>query len=1568
MKISIIIFLTIILSGVGSYYVWQKGIPQDWAKGKIINEVEKRLNSQFKIKSIHFKFPNQVILQEIKLISNETSIVQIKSIICKYHFAGVSKIVIIEPDMYLYRDKAGNWNFTSLFKPQPEKEKKLPTMPILIKNAKLSLKDEIFGTKTTLAKIYLSYFPQGPPPYFHIRMGHQIKVSGNIYDVFPLQANFKLKITKKDISSYAGFLKTQWANLLQGQVSGNLKGEINREINRDSSHFLPKMGTVPIYFKMGTVPIYLHLSGNLSINKGVIKLTHLTDPVTGIIGNFSLTVNHNLIANNLKFKFRDIDVTTQKFSLDQKDALFECVTSEFYLKELGDIFPYLSRLNLKSVLKFKGEIRNSSPPYPPSAEDKELPHSPTLSPSHSPLYLSGEAELLNQIPTGYKFPIMAKFKYQDNGFDNISVVIDKKTQIEGKLDGRELNFNAKFDKSNLIPLLALAGRKELKQGIVTGEVTVRGKEQDIKYDGNLKLEINEEPLFKEITAKLKGDKKSITFTSQLVQNKGKIDIQGKGIRENINQPFSLSLTGTLNGCNLFNRDISAHISFDGNLSTRTKLIGGQLKAENIVIDKNPYPHWQASLIYDHPTLNISTPPEIKQLAISGKITFTEPMAVSMQIKTKKTNMALLTNALKGTFDGEFNLISNAKTTISGESVRLNLTDGSHLNGNFELTKIKNEVYIEHLVLNEPQISVRGRVDLTYPETTFVELEGNIDKLKYKNLSLNTNAKFKGYFSKSQLTGLINLTDGKFNNFIIDCGEVDFSYADQKFTIKESGIILDHGGILTTFGTFSTKGKINLEFSLLGMDYQDMPYSYFKQFKGLFDLVGEVKGDIDNPIISASIESNGLTIANEKIAKISGRISYSNNELQILQAEVMDKLFFKGTFKDEYLTGMIQLKGEKLTTLASILSLPSKNLQGAIKGQIETKGKLNNLTLNGAVEINDFHIPGFDTTYGEIKFTLKDNVLSFQKLLFVQADGGKIDFKTYQLELKPDGKVTLIVSMKNFIMANISFDGNVYFTGIGTPWNRIKGNLNAKNLLINQSDVFKKVAVDISYENGLLEFLPLPELNSLSGKIRFVSNEKLEIKDIKILKSKVEKLKINGDVELLEKRCDIKFVMDNSDLKIIPLWFREIKKPEGKVDGWLQVCGNFDEPQFNGALMVTNGALTTFPFAKRMTELQGQIQIVNNWFASNSLSVRIGESILVMKSNSPWTLKNVDIILKSFHKPVPIRIPGLLEGGVEVDIQIKGNITELIGSGNIKIVNAMLTYPPPKIETIGGSKIRWENLMITTDKNVRYYNEYVDLRIKPKGTWLNVSSYQDEIWAEGIIYAQAGGSVNYLGKNFTIKRAYLEFRKGTLLPYLSSYALTRLGERRIVLTYEGYLGEVTPVLQSTGGYPPMNEEQIVNALLSGKTEYVNLTPTDTDTILKAGFGQVIGKEITFTLLIPIEKQISSLLLGLDINLKTSALERIFEESFEKDTIEKPSSIFAESEFKVGKFISDDIYLSYRGILKPWEEEEFARLKLKQELELEYYISGNTAIKYKFTPEGVWRKGNEHEVMIERQVRF
>jgi len=1553
MRISIIIFFTIILLGIGSYYVFQKGIPQGWARGKIIRYVEERLNGQLKIKSLHFKFPNQVILQEIKLNPTKTPLpplVEIKEIVCKYNLIAsifhseklVSKIEINEPAMYLYRNKAGKWNFTSLFKPQPEIKKKPPQMTITIKKAKLAIEDEILGEHTTFDEIYGSYYPQGLPSYFHMRMGHQIKISGNIYELTPLEASFHLRVIKMDISNYAGFFKNKWANLVEGKISATLRGKIQAK-----------------QIEFSNLLNILEL-GNLTIRDGVIKLTHLPQPITDIEGNFSLLGHHSLLANELKFKFKDIAFTTKRFymhDIEKKEAVIEVSTSMFYLKELGDIFPYLSKLNLKSKLKFSGGV-NFEPDFS----------------------LFGEAELLNQTSVGNKFPILANFKYKDKIFDHISLFIDKNTHIEGKVDIEKKLFHltTKFDKSDLLPLSSLlSGKKKLEKGIITGKIIAQGKLEEIQYNGDLELALNENPILKEIIANFQGDNKSITFSSQLIQPHGKIQIQGNGKRANIKEPFSLSLMSILDEWNIFNKDISARITFDGKWGLTPRLIGGDLKAEKIIIDKDAYPDWQGSLIYDHPKLNISTSPQITQLSFVSQITFSEPLTASLQIKTKNTNLGLLTKKVKGTFDGEFNLqrISRSKTTICGKSVKVNLVDGGSLTGDFAISKMEDEVYIEHLILKDEQkinMVVAGKINFSSPQAVFMDLQGKIYNLAYKNLTLNTSVEFKGYLSNSQLNGKLNFTEGKVNNFIIDRGEVKFSYANQLLSITESGIVLEHGGILTTFGTVDTNGKINLKFSLLGMNYQDMPYTYFKPFMGQFDFFGEVKGDIDNPIMSGLLESNRMIVAHEKITNLSAEIRYSNDEFQILDSKINDKLSFRGRFqtKDNYLSGILQIKeNTKLTTLTSLLLLPSKNLEGVIKGQIEIKGALNNLALKSTVEIENFHIPGFEATYGEVKFTLENKILSFQKLCFLQANGGKIEFEDYQLEIKPDGKVSLTAIMENFTLVNVPFDGKVYFTGTGIPWYKAKGTLMTKNLLINQSDTLKRLTVEIYYEDGLLEFIPLPKSETLAGKIKFISNEKLEIKEMKILKSKAEQLKVDGDVELLAKRWDIKFVMDNSDLKILPLWLKEIKKPEGKIDGWLHLGGKFDEPLFNGVLTITDGVLTTFPFAKRVTMLHGQIRIVNNWFVSNFLEARVGKSILVMRSNAPFTLKDIDIDIKSSHKSVPISIPGCFEGGVEVDIQIKGDIVSPIGSGNIKIVNAKFTYPPRTKTTEG--RIRWQDIMITTGKNVRYYNEYVDVSIKRKGSWLKLSSDKDEICANGIVYALAGGKVNYLGKNFTIKKACLEFRESNLLPYLSGYAVTRLGKRQIILTYEGYIGEAKPTLQSPGGYPPMNEEQIVTALLTGKTEYADLNTTDKDTILKLGFGQVVGKEIAFSLLSPVETQIGQLL-GLDVKLQTSILEQMFEKSVEEEIEEKrlskSTSIFAESEFRIGKLVSEDLYLSYRGILKPWEEEEFARLKLKQELELEYYLSGNTSLKYKFSPEGVWQKGDEHEIVVEREVRF
>ncbi|MDI6735283.1 MAG: translocation/assembly module TamB domain-containing protein [bacterium] len=1609
MRISIIIFMTIILSGIGVYYVWQKGIPQGFARNKIILEIEKRLNGKLEIKTVYFKFPNQIVLEGIKLhplsltkspirkfqskiqnpkfkIPHSTPMVEIKRLICEYNLwtpiihsgkwaTGVSKIVVVDPYLSLCRDKAGNWNFSALFKPQPDPRKEPPSMPILIKNACVSIEDKIFGTQTTLSPLYLSYYPQGPPPYFHLRLGYQIKVSGNIYGVSPLQASFNLKITNKDVSDYAGFLKTQWANLLAGKVSGRLRGEIqDKNINLDSGSLAIKEGTIKLL--RNEASLNKASFNKASFNKASFnKASFLKYPLTNINGNFSLSPDRNLITHNLKFKFNGIEVTTQKFDIfKQESGLIEFVTSNFYVQDFGDILPYLRSLNLKSRLKFKGEF--------------------DLKQGFS---LLGEAELLNQIPTGYKFPIQAKFQYKDKTLDDINLLIAQKTRIVGKIAiPKEVHLKAKFDKSNILPLSALSGKKELKNGMLTGEFMIKKESKKIQYTGNLKLEGSS--LFKEITADVKGDEKSIKIISQLIQpqgtsSQGKIDIAAKGTRENTDQPFSLSLTGVLSGAKLFNKNVCGNFTFDGKLSTKTKLAGGQFRAENIVIDHNSPLNWQGSLIYNHneaslPNLNISTAPQNRQLTLSGKITFAEQMTTSLQIKTKDIDLGILTKELVGTFDGEFNLnqVSAGRTfpgkiTISGESVNVHLADGDlfrcrSLTGNFELDKIKNTVYIKHLVLNEPQkMDITGKIDLTEPFS--MDLKARVYNLEYKEMALSSQVEFTGNYqvnllSKSQLTGTLKLSRGNINDFIIDRGKINFTYADRIFTIKESELIFGDSGVLTTSGVVNTKGSINLDFSLSRMNYQDMPYPYFKRFKGEFNLTGKAGGNIDNPIISASLKSKEVIINQEKIVKIAANINYSNGELRLIDAKINDKLTFYGTFRtrDEYLSGIVKSGGENLATLACLLSVPSKNLSGAVRGEIKAEGKLDNLGIEATVEIENLHLPGLDASRCETNFTLENKILSFQKLLFVQEPGGTMEFKKYCVQLKPDSLVALTATMNNFMICNTVFAGNIYFSGTGTPWNKVKGGLEAKNLFINQSDTFKTLTVNICYEKGVLEFLPSLKPNSLSGKIRFISNEKLEIEEIKIFKAKVEKLKINGSIGLLAKRCDVRFSMERSDLELLPLWFSEVKKAEGKVDGWLHITGSFDEPQFNGSLMVTDGELTTSVFGKKVTELQGQIRIVNNWFMSNLLTAKVGKGVLVMKSNAPWTLKDIDIELKSSHKPIPISIPGFLEGGIEIDIQIKGNITSPIGSGRINVVNAEFTYPP-KTKDIGGSgRIKWENLMITADKNVRYYNEYVDVKIKRKGGWLKISTPGDEVQASGIIYAQGGGWINYLGQNFTIKRASLEFRESNFMPYLSGYATAILEKRRLALTYEGYLGEGKPVLTAFGGYPPMNEEQIVNVLLAGKTEYADLNTRDKDTILKLGFGQVVGKEIAFSVLMPIEKQIGQLL-GIDVELKTQALDRMFEESIQEDVpekVSKTSSVFEESEFKIGRFLSENLYVSYRGILKPWEEEEFARLKLKQELELEYYLSGNTSLKYKWTPEGVWRKGDEHEVMLEREVRF
>ncbi|MEK7274463.1 MAG: translocation/assembly module TamB domain-containing protein, partial [Candidatus Desantisbacteria bacterium] len=431
---------------------------------------------------------------------------------------------------------------------------------------------------------------------------------------------------------------------------------------------------------------------------------------------------------------------------------------------------------------------------------------------------------------------------------------------------------------------------------------------------------------------------------------------------------------------------------------------------------------------------------------------------------------------------------------------------------------------------------------------------------------------------------------------------------------------------------------------------------------------------------------------------------------------------------------------------------------------------------------------------------------------------------------------------------------------------------------------------------------------------------------------------------------------------------------GVVNGGLHFGGLMNDPEINGSLKFS-GSLNTYPFAARVRDMNGELHVVNNSIIIRDISANIGKGRLIAVSEGAFTLSDMNISVLTQGAPIPILVPEFIEshgryGGLELNMNISGAVSSPLIAGQISVSNTDFTYPPKKTKTISTGffdKMRWDVTIVCKD-NIRYYNDYTRICLK-NNAWLKILKNNDQFNVTGNIVGRAGGVIDYLGTDFILKEGCLEFRDGESTPYLSAIAWSRMGKRKISLSYQGYLYKTEFVLNATG-YPPLTQEEIMRLLLSQSEEYATVNQDDMQTLFFVAGGQILGKKLPDTILVPIERRISRML-RIDLEVKTPAIQKMLEQTIFAEGTATSSSVFAKTSIKIGKFIRENLYISYEGVLNPVIEEDITnqsrKMRLENKVGLEYYLSNNTTIKYKFIPRYNQAKA-EYEVSMERELRF
>jgi len=1605
----IFLLLFIVLSATASIIAYQKGFPTKWAKERIIALMEQGMNIHVQIDDIAFGFPNRLIINGLRInrqvpvrailpevlpSRNCLPLIKVKQLIIKCRLRdiilrkhpssyGIDRVIMNSPELYLFRSRDGVWNIENIGKPYKPSSHSPPEFFLFTKNGRIILQDDMQGTSTVLSKIMVNYSfgkfkakalaggiePESLTP---------LHCFGTIHAVSPINMSWGIEIKKANLSRYASYLNLPFGQVLDGDIQASLKGRaacFGTETGRGQSAVSGQQSAVrktetaggaasasgnisKMWTKIGEYTIY-GISGQVGVQDGRFLLKNARLPFNQINGTFRLTSDSKTVGAGSKpaqIPENVLPVTTLKAcplravmcdaevkatvvvpDINNPETLIQFSTSRCdaanlrYLTNISSLRDYFSRLKFRTSLQFNGKI---------------VP---------SPFTISGRLKTNNFIGKE-KFPAEAGFIFRDDVFDSVDINIDGKTKLNGKvsfLPERPSDFVVTCCQSRAFPLLGLFGVKamsEIEKGNISGKLRMRGN----NYEGNLTLDTH--GLFQKAVLNIKPQGIEAIITQS----------EGGKIVANCQLSPSLKIDASVHDF-IYNQ---SKYSLDAALNTDRKIM-----LSNVIINQTDYPPWHGGVNYDNHTLKINSALP-QPLLINGVIDKTGQ--IDMDIAFERLRLNIIHPAVNGNADGKIQLRGNIykRLSLSGEGIQIrdSLLSSNTATANLSLIKRENMLSIPYLSFAQDNSSVyiSGLINTSNGALKSASLNAQINNLLLGNVRATTTVKYNGQAVKGAFKGSLVCTSGNINNINISSGRIEIKQT-KNGNIFSGNIHTKDTGVLACSGQWDTNSIIG-EFTLNNMNLAKLPFDYFNQWQGNAFIQGKIEGQIKNPRISANFTSSGLKIGSKEVKTLSGNLYYASHRLSV-DANFDDELFFFGML-DEEIKARVRIEKGRLSLLSRVLGLPPVRLDGLINGELSLTGKRDNPLIEGDVTVEGFESYGVFADIIKVKVNIKDKVFSTTQLYAQQGKDNQIVIEKCMIDLVPDGRISFEARANSFQVANITLSGIVSCNGSITVGKSASVMINTGNIVINDSYDLKNLAFGVRFlTDKSLEFINSSAENSIMGRVRMDSKDKVIIDNFSLFRQGRKILSIDGWINLAAKDMDVGIVMDKADLTLLSLYVPTIKKAEGIVNGGLHFGGQMNDPVINGSLKFS-GALNTYPFAARVRELNGTIHVVNNSIILQNLSASIGKGRLIAASKGAFTLADMNISIRTEDSPIPILIPDFIEshgryGGIELDMNISGAVSSPLTTGQIYFINTDFTYPPKKTKDtpIGFfDKMRWD-IVITGKDNIRYYNDFVSIYLK-KNACLRVVKDDEQLNITGKVFARGGGIIDYLGTEFILKDGLLEFREGEPVPYLSACAWARLDKRKIILSHHGYLSVGELVLSATG-YPPLSQEEIIKLLINRSSNYSTLSGSDLHMLFDVAGGQILGKGITDALLVPIERRISRLL-RINLSVKTPVVEEMLRQAIFAEGTSTLLPVFANTTIKIGKFISENLYISYKGVLNPYVEEgddavNFRKMRLANEIGLEYYMSGNTTIKYKFIPRYNQLR-DEYEVSMERGFRF
>ena len=712
------------------------------------------------------------------------------------------------------------------------------------------------------------------------------------------------------------------------------------------------------------------------------------------------------------------------------------------------------------------------------------------------------------------------------------------------------------------------------------------------------------------------------------------------------------------------------------------------------------------------------------------------------------------------------------------------------------------------------------------------------------------------------------------------------------------------------------GKINLDNFDIGMFFNDKTFDKYGQISGIVN----ASGNLDNPIITAKLEGNKFVFNDIGYYKFNTQFTLANSilDLNALNISLNNSSILDGEAKVNLANDQISAKatGENIDADYIFRSIfgDKYKINGEADYTFQVNGSYKSPKISANIDFRkgDFDDISYDNLHIELSDSIKDNTQFF-------------DYKNH------------LINIENFSLIK---NGHYHFESKGTFPLYANGNIDLE--LIFNGDLFSLI----------------PHWSSF-----FVDGASFASVKVK-LSGTPERPIIDGGI---------------ADIERGELWLAD-------------VADHIDE--LNGKIEIIPGS-NKVNFVNLMAEIDGNELIINT---VHDVETTDGTKL------QPWFFKNINLdfgvlTLSTSTNGIEINIPGLMPKNEKGFIRLVGKeknenfyfsgpVKHPVVRGTVIVSNSRITYPFTSKKSKEKDtteefleNINWD-LFVKAGKDLNYVREIdaflgevnTELTVNPGGNGLELRGTinRNTFKANGNIISERG-RVDYLDLNFRVERFGVEFNAFNQEPRVTGRAWTIVRDSLSAIPKTIYL-ELYAVDPETGqeiqsarwedfrfklvsADPTVGETQEqVLAYLGYSVDNFQEKATDVG-------GAVTENYLIRPLLRPIERSLERYL-GFDlVRFNSNIARNLFHVSlgnvpgfnnsksylYDLNTNSPYLLLFESSEVTVGKYLSQNLYLTYTGQLVATAIDQSNEFNLNHSIGLEYRFFKNILLEFEYDRE-------------------